>query len=157
MITKQDCLLLLDEIENNGVDTSLALNHLMVNDEVTLSLIKFINDNRQFEANSFYEKIRKSYNDKHSILYKNLVREDMNDSNEVLTTLSSLQLQIFLYMKYVTDKEMFMRHMRVEEISKCITNYSKTFDLIPCLKLLQVIKADLKAFEYMTTPRCFSI
>lgn len=149
MITKQDCLLLLDEIENNGVDTSLALNHLMVNDEVTLSLIKFINDNRQFEANSFYEKIRKSYNDKHSILYKNLVREDMNDSNEVLTTLSSLQLQIFLYMKYVTDKEMFMRHMRVEEISKCITNYSKTFDLIPCLKLLQVIKADLKAFEYI--------
>lgn len=150
MITKQDCLLLLDELEEDGVDTSLALNHLMTNNDVTLSLIKFINDNRQLDANLFYEKIRKSYNNKRSILYKNLVREDLKDANEVLTTLSSLQLQIFLYMKNVKDKEMFMRHMRIEEISGCITTYSKNFDLIPCLKLLQLIKADLKAFEYIS-------
>ena len=44
---------------------------------------------------------------------------------------------------------MFLRHMRFDEISLSLLNYYKTNDIIPCMKCLQAIKADLKAFEYM--------
>lgn len=113
-----------------------------------MTVIKFINSHRPFEANKFYEKIRKSYNDKKSTLYRNIVKENLDDPNDVLTTLASLNLQILLYSKNVDDKQMFLRHMRFEEICAALLNYSKKYDLVPCIKLLQRIKADLKAFQY---------
>ena len=54
MITKTDCLLLLGELAENGIDTSkiypVALNYNGVNPQV----VKFINSHRRFEANKFY-------------------------------------------------------------------------------------------------------
>ena len=85
------------------------------------------------------------------MLYKNIVTCDEVDCTEtVLTTLAALNLQILLYMKDVEDSKMFMAHTRVQEINEVLLNYSKTYDLVPCIKVLQVIKADLKAFEYIT-------
>ena len=114
-------------------------------------VVKFINEHRQFDANAFYEKLRKSYNNKRSMLYKNIVTCDEVDCTEtVLTTLAALNLQILLYMKNVEDAKMFMSHTRFEEINEVLLNYSKTYDLVPCIQVLQVIKADLKAFEYLS-------
>jgi hypothetical protein len=122
----------------------------MSSNSPSLEVIKFINSHRQFEANAFYEKLRKSYNQKKSTLYKNIVTCDEIDcSDNVLTTLSALCLQISLYLKNITNIKMFLQQVRYEEIIMSLLNYSKTFDLIPCIKVLQIIKADLKAFEYI--------
>lgn len=148
MITKNDCLLLLDELSEEGIDVGsmqqLALNYNGVNVQV----VKFINSHRPFEANRFYEKLRKSYNEKHSILYKNIVREDVTDVNEVLTTLASLNLQILLFAKGVKDRDFFLNQVRFKEICKVLEQYSRNYDLVPCIRLLKIIRADLKAFEY---------
>ena len=150
MITKRDCILLLSELAEKGVDTSSMMNRALRAPEIDLSVVKFINEHRQFDANAFYEKLRKSYNNKRSMLYKNIVTCDEVDCTEtVLTTLAALHLQILLYMKDVEDSKMFMSHTRVQEINEVLLNYSKTYDLVPCIKVLQVIKADLKAFEYI--------
>lgn len=150
MITKRDCILLLSELAEKGVDTSSMMNRALRAPEIDLSVVKFINEHRQFDANAFYEKLRKSYNNKRSMLYKNIVTCDEVDCTEtVLTTLAALNLQILLYMKDVEDSKMFMSHTRVQEINEVLLNYSKTYDLVPCIKVLQVIKADLKAFEYI--------
>ena len=150
MITKRDCILLLSELAERGIDTSLMMNKALRAPEIDLDVVKFINEHRQFDANSFYEKLRKSYNNKRSMLYKNIVTCDEVDCTEtVLTTLAALNLQILLYMKDVDDSKMFMSHTRVQEINEVLLNYSKTYDLVPCIKVLQVIKADLKAFEYI--------
>ena len=149
MILKNDCILLLTELENNGIDVKEQLKQIIKSNDVPLPVLKFINDNRQFEANKFYEHIRKSYNQKKSQLYKNIVKEDIKDPFKCLTTLASLQLQILLYANKLDEKQMFLRHMRFEEISKVLLNYGKTQDLIPCQKLLKLVKADLKAFEYI--------
>jgi hypothetical protein len=83
-------------------------------------------------------------------LYKNIVTCDEVDcSDTVLTTLAALNLQILLFMNKVDDTKMFLNHTRFEEINKALLNYSKTFDLVPCIKVLQIVKADLKAFEYI--------
>lgn len=150
MITKRDCILLLSELSSKGVDTKEMLNRAIKSPNVDLTVVKFINEHRQLEANAFYEKLRKSYNNKRSTLYKNIVTCDEVDCTEtVLTTLAALNLQILLYMKNVEDSKMFMSHTRVEEINEVLLNYSKTYDLVPCIKVLQIIKADLKAFEYI--------
>ena len=150
MITRRDCLLLLAELQQKGIDTLAMSQKAMRSTSIDLDVIKFINDNRRFEANSFYEKLRKSYNNKKSMLYKNIVTCDEVDcTSTVLTTLGALNLQILLYLDKVDDTKMLLRHLRYEEITQALLNYSKTFDLVPCIKVLQIIKADLKAFEYI--------
>lgn len=145
MITKQDCLLMLADIDNSN-----DMIRKVASEGPTLEVIEFINNHRPLYISQFYDKIRKSYNDKKSQLYINIVKEK-DDIDTVLTTLSALQLQIFLFSKNIndTDRSAFLRHARIDELSHCIYNYSKNSDLIPCIKLLQLYKADLKAFEYI--------
>lgn len=147
MITRNDCLLLLADLNENGIDTTDVTKRLFYGNEVPIDVIKFINDNRQLDLSAFYEKLRKSYNNKKSNLYKNIVKEDIEEPTELLSTLASLQLQILLFSKKAEDKEMFLRHSRAREISLVLSNYFKTYDLTNCVKLLRLVKADLKALE----------
>ena len=95
MITKNDCYLLLADLQNKGIDTTEPIRQLMMNG-VTMDVIKFINDNRQLDLTQFYENLRKNYNKKKSSLYINIVKE-ITDPNEVLTTLAAMNLQILLF------------------------------------------------------------
>ena len=150
MINRRDCVLLLSELQQKGIDTTLAMQKTLRSNSVDIEVIKFINNHRQFEANAFYEKLRKSYNSKKSMLYKNIVTCDEVDCTDtVLTTLGALTQQILLYLDKVEDTRMFLRHLRFEEITQALLNYAKTFDLVQCIKVLQIVKADLKAFEYI--------
>lgn len=147
MITKNDCLLLLADIEANGVDTQSVVKELIQSGKPTINVVKFINDNRKLDLTNFYEKIRRSYNDKKSSLYINIMKEIEEPSN-ILTTLSSMQLQIMLYYNQkAEDKEMFLKHSRAKEICECIYRYINTNDYIPGMKLLRLIKTDIKALE----------
>lgn len=150
MITKRDCILLLTTMKNEHVNVDAMMQKAITARDVNIDVIRFINNYRPLDANNFYEKLRKSYNNKKSSLYKNIVTCDEHDcTSTVLTTLAALSLQILLYSNDVTDKTMFLSHMRFEEIQEVLLNYARTFDLIPCVQVLQVIKADLKAFEYI--------
>ncbi|MBO7211325.1 MAG: hypothetical protein J6V44_10035 [Methanobrevibacter sp.] len=145
MITKQDVIVLLTDLQEQGIDVSKQLNDAIRNG-VSISTIQFINSNRQLDLYRFYEKIRKSYNQKHSNLYINIVKE-IEDVNKVLITLSALETQILIFAKNVEDREMFLRHSRANEISKVLHNYFTTYDSKPCIKLIQLIKADLKCLQ----------
>lgn len=145
MITKNDVILLLTNLQENGINVSKQLNDTIKNG-VTIQTVQFINSNRQLDLYKFYEKIRKSYNQKHSNLYINIVKE-IDDINKVLITLSALETQILIFSKNVDDREMFLRHSRALEISKVLQNYFTTYDSKPCIKLIQLIKADLKCLE----------
>ena len=147
MITKNDCLLLLAELSQQGVDTKQITLELIRNSNVNLSVVEFINNHRPFDVLQFYEKLRKSYNDKKSKLYKEIVQIDEKEPKDILITLSSLLTQIFIYSSKVKDRELFLRHTRAEEITKVILNYLKTYDLTLCIALLNHVKADLKALE----------
>lgn len=149
MITKNDCLVLLTELNSKGIDTNQAIKDLMRSQDVNIEVIKFINAQRKLEATNFYEKLRKSYNNKKSSLYINIVKEKFDEPKDVLATLASLNLQILLFSKHVEDVPMFLRHMRFEEIQKCFLKYSKDADIIPCQQLLRLFKADLKTLEYV--------
>jgi len=144
MITKQDCMLLLTEIGSAD-----KIKELLSMDTPSVELIKFINDKRELDLTKFYTKIRKSYNDKKSKLYINIVKE-INDSTEVLTTLSALLTQILIFSKGVDDKAMFLRHSRADEIAAVLKNYFTTYDITNCLKLMRIIKADIKVCEYFS-------
>lgn len=147
MITRNDCVLLLTEIQQQtGESMSAFIRQVFSSPDVDINILKFINSKRQLDLTKFYEKLRKSYNNKKSSLYINIVKET-EDPTEVLTTLSSLNLQILLFAKNVEDKSMFFSHARSQEITAVLNNYFKTFDIQPCLKLLRLIKADLKVCE----------
>lgn len=146
MITRSDCVLLLSDLEKTGLDTKQYLSRLFQSRDLDLSVLKFINDNRQLDVTNFYKKLRKSYNQKKSKLYGSIVKETQ-DPDEVLTALSSLLLQIILFSKNVSDKNMFLKHSRADDISTVLNLYFKEYDLTNCLKLISLIKADLKAVE----------
>ena len=78
-ITKQDCLVLLTDLRAHGVDVKEAMKKAALMKEVELEVIELINNERPFEVSQFYEKLRKSYNDKKSSLYKNIVKSDEVD------------------------------------------------------------------------------
>ena len=147
MLTKNDLILLLTEMQEDGKDTSRFISELFQTEGISKNVLKYINDNRHLDVANFYEVLRKSYNNKKSNLYKNLVKEGINEPIEALITLSSLNLQILLYAKKLDDDKMFLKHSRAEEITQVLNNYYRTYDLIPCLKALKVIKSDLKCFE----------
>jgi hypothetical protein len=146
MITKNDCILLLNDVSNRGIPTGDMLRKLMQSPELDMDVLKFINDNRPLEVAKFYEQLRYNYNHKKSKLYINIVK-DIDDVNDVLTTLSALLTQILLYSKKCEDRELFLKHSRAEEIGMVLTRYFKTYDLQTCLQLLRLIKLDLKALE----------
>ena len=72
---------------------------------------------------------------------------EMEDINETLITLSSLHLQILLFSKKVEDRNLFLKHARVQEICQSLNKYYQTFDMSACFKLIRLIKADIIAFE----------
>lgn len=150
MITKNDCLILLADLEKDGINTDDMLAKLTTSVSLPIEVIKFINDNRQLDLSAFYERLRKNYNNKKSNLYKNIVKE-IEEPNEVLTTLSSMLTQVILYSRQLENRQMFLKHARCNEITTVLNNYFKTYDLTNCLRLLRIIKADLKALESIKT------
>lgn len=147
-ISKNDCLVLLTDLEESGVDSSLMIKKLIKLSEPSIEILKFINDHRQLDLASFYEKLRKSYNNKRSTLYINLMKDpDVNNINKILATLNSYALQATLFSDSVENKQIFFRFARLQEVYQCLYYYTKTYDLTNCLKLLSLIRADIKALE----------
>lgn len=148
-LKKTDLLLLLTELQDSGTDVNNQINLLMKSPTVPLEVIKFINDNREMEITRFYEHIRKSYNDKKSKLYINIVKE-IDDPQEVLTTLSSLLNQILLWNKRVENKQLFLDNSRAKEITLVLNNYFRNYDITQALTLIRLIKSDIKCLESVT-------
>ena len=73
----------------------------------------------------------------------------LKDPNLALTTLSGLLNQILQFK--CEDKVMFLKHARFDEILEVLAIYSKTFNINPILKLLHLIKCDIKTMEYLQT------
>lgn len=146
MFTKRDCVLLLTELQENGLNVKEQLNKVLRSDTVPLDVLKYINDNRELELTNFYRKIRKSYNDKKSKLYINIMK-GVEEPKTVLTTLSGMLTQILLHSEKLENKNMFLKHARADEISYVLYNYVKSYDISKCLSLLTLIRSDIKAIE----------
>lgn len=147
MLKKTDILMLLTELQENGEDVSGYIKTLYKGMNIPLDTIKFINDHRQIDVAQFYEKIRSNYNHKKSDLYINIVKEDLDDLDEILTTLAAYNLQVLLFGRKVDNKELFYKASRVEEVTRVLNNYYKTYDIDKCRLVLSLIKADIKLFE----------
>lgn len=151
MIDKYSCLILLNDIKEKGINVDKQIKLLTMSNQIPLEVLKFINDSEPIELCKFYEKLRKSYNNKKSTLYKNLMKDDFsaspNDIQEIPIILSSYALQLVIFSKTVENKTLFFKFGRLEEVYRCLLNYSTTYDLSLSIKLLQLIKADIKVLE----------
>lgn len=153
MITKNDCLTILVSLEDHGINIDQQMKKLLVSKEIPLEVLKFISDNRGIEIANFYEMLRKKHNQKKSPLYHNIVK-DIADPEEIIITLSCLLVQITLYSKKLTtNKEIFQRAVRAEEITRVLNNYYATGMLDNCLTLLKLIKADVLVLEHISGRR----
>lgn len=148
MITNNDCILLLSDLESKGnQEAGNLIIKIAGKGSVDLDVLKFINNNKPLEVIEFYEHIRKNYNKKKSNIYINIVK-DVEQPYEVLTTLSALLTQILLYSKKLDENQtLFLKHSRAEEISKVLAYYFKTYDITKAIQLLKLIKLDLLALE----------
>ena len=153
MITKNDCLTLLVALEDKGINIDQPMKKLITAKEIPVEVLKFILDNRGVEVASFYEMLRKKHNQKKSPLYHNIVKE-ITDIEEILTTLACLLVQVTLYSnKLTSNKEIFLREVRAEEITRVLNNYYSTGDLSQCLALIKLLKTDLVVLEHISGRR----
>lgn len=149
MLQVNDLVLILTDMQETGDEGAKEqLMKAIRSPLVSSETLKYINDRRPLDVTRFYERVRKNYNDKRSNLYKNIVR-DVEDPNEAISTLSAFLLNLFLYSKHVeeSNKALFFKHVRAEEVSRVLNKYYKDYDVTSALKLLRLIKADVKAFE----------
>ena len=153
MITKNDCLSILISLEDKGVNIDQQMKKLITSKEIPIDTLKFILENRGIEVANFYEMLRKKYNQKKSPLYHNIVK-DITDPEDVVTTLACLLVQITLYSKKLTtNKELFQREVRAEEISRVLNNYYATGMLDSCIALIKLLRADLLVLEHISGRR----
>lgn len=153
MITKNDCLTLLVALEDKGININKPMRKLITAKEIPIEVLKFILDNRGIEVANFYEMLRKKHNEKKSPLYHNIVK-DIEDTDEVITTLACLLVQITLYSRKLTsNKEIFQREVRAEEITRVLNNYYSTGEFNQCLALIKLLKADLLVLEHISGRR----
>ena len=146
MVSYNDCLALLLDLKTKGINTNEQIKDLVTKGSVTLEALKFINDNRELDLSKFYEKLRKSYNNKKSNLYINIMKT-LDEPTQVITTLNSYALQVTLFSKQLEDKDIFFKCARLEDVYRCLLNYTRSYDLIPCIKILNLIKTDIKTLE----------
>jgi len=154
MISKSDIILLLTELQQDGVDVTKEISTLYKTENIPLDTLKKINNSKPLSVIKFYDKIRQSYNKKHSKMYINIMRSDenaMQDAKTILTTLSGLLNQILQF--DCDDRPMFLKHVRADEITKALEIYFKTFNIEPAFKLLKLIKADVYVMELISGHR----
>lgn len=154
MITKNDCLTLLVSLEDHGVNIDKPMRKLVTNREIPIEVLKFILENRGIEVANFYEMLRRKHNQKKSPLYHNIVKE-ITDTDDIITTLACLLVQITLYSKKLstTNKEIFQREIRAEEITRVLNDYYSTGNFDQCLALVKLLKADLLVLEHISGRR----
>lgn len=149
MLQKTDLILLLTNIqeEHPEVDVKEYVDMAIRTPGINLEVLKFINGIRPLEVQAFYEKLRKSYNDKRSNLYINIMKSDETEIKDVMVIMTSLLNQIMIFANKTEEKQIFLKHARADEITKAILIYLTQYDIAPSVKLLQLIKADLKTLK----------
>lgn len=152
MLNKSDCMSILIKLEDKGVDINAQMKKLILAKDIPIDVLKFIAEKQGLEAVNFYEMLRKSYNNKKSKLYKNIL-DDIN-IDDVCVILSSLLLQIALYSSKLTDtKDSFLQEIRANEISEALADFYKSDNVEKCLAVLNAIKTDLLVLEYLNGRR----
>jgi hypothetical protein len=153
MITKNDCLTILVSLEDRGINIDQQMKRLLTAKEIPMDVLKFILANRGIEVANFYEMLRKKHNQNKSPLYHNIVK-DVTDPEELITTLACLLVQITLYSrKLSSNKDIFQREVRAEEISRVLNSYYATGALEGCLALIKLLKSDLLVLEHISGRR----
>ena len=59
MLTKNDLVLLLADIEESGKNVDTYIAKILKSEVIPYDVLKYINDNRQFDVSVFYEVLRK--------------------------------------------------------------------------------------------------
>ena len=152
MLNKSDCMSILIKLEDKGVDINAQMKKLILAKDIPIDVLKFIAEKQGLEAVNFYEMLRKSYNNKKSKLYKNIL--DDIKLEDVCVILSSLLLQIALYSSKLTDtKNSFLQEIRANEISEALADFYKSDNVEKCLAVLNAVKTDLLVLEYLNGRR----
>lgn len=152
MLNKSDCMSILVKLEDQGIDINAQMKKLILAKDIPIDVLKFIAEKQGLEAVKFYEMLRKSYNNKKSKLYKNIL--DDVSIEDICVILSSLLLQIALYSSKLTDtKNSFLQEIRANEISEALADFYKSDNVEKCLAVLNAVKTDLLVLEYLNGRR----
>ena len=82
-----------------------------------------------------------------------VVNELLEDTKEIVVTLSCLLTQILLYGSKLDNPTAFYKEARASEISGVLNTYFETGNLERCLTMLKVVKSDLLVMEYIAGRR----
>lgn len=159
MLTKDDCLSLLVNMEQTGIDVNKQIKQLISSTAPSIDILEFIVQNNGIEATNFYNILRIKHNKNNSKLYTNLVSESLTDPLEIVTTLTSLLTQIMLHCKNLveTKQDRFLTEVRAKEITDALGVFFTAKDATLCLELYKLIHTDLLVLEGLAGKRKMAV
>lgn len=144
---------MLVSMEDAGINIDAEMKKLITSKDIPTDVLKFIIQHKGIEVANFYEMLRKKHNKKKSPLYTNILKA-CDDPEEVVVTLACLLVQITLYSKNLqTNREIFQREARAEEITRVLNEYYSSGTLDSCVALLRLLKTDLLVLEHISGRR----
>lgn len=144
MLTNQDLIYFLTKWNTKEAD--VIIRKLLTSSSFKGEAISYLNSLRSIDIVNFYEHLRKSYNEKHSSLYINLMREELSLDEQIIT-LASYILQANIYLKKSINKPLFIRESSLLDASRALELYYSQEDFLWVSKQLSKIKEDIKLYE----------
>lgn len=156
MITKNECISMLMNLEKAGIKVDDQIRKVLTSKTIPLETLQFISTNQGLEAVKFYEMIRRNHNQKKSKLYTSILSGSRSEE-DLVTTLTSFLQQIALYSRKLKDTEkiLFLKEIRAEEVSRVLHQYFKDGNYETCNSLINAIKCDLLVLEGVSGRREF--
>lgn len=142
----EDLLYLLSRAHTQTADA--LLNSLMTTRSYTTkaAAIRYLASIQSLDIANFFEHLRSSCNKGKSRLYINLMKEE-NNPDDLIITLSSYILQANIYLKKSVNKRLFTEEAQLAEATEALNSYYKTRDLQLILNEVSKIKANIKLWE----------
>lgn len=144
MLTSQDLIYFLTKCNTKEAD--VIIRKLLTSSAFKGEAISYLNSTRSIDIVNFYEHLRKSYNEKRSSLYINLMKEDLPLEDQVIT-LASYILQANIYLKKAINRPLFIRESEVNNSALALQKYYSQEDLLEVRNQLNKIKEDIKLYE----------
>lgn len=145
MITKQEAYQKLFMIKNRGVDVISVLKELTMLDEPSKNILEFIMTYDKIDQAEFYQSLRGKNNSKHSRLYSQLLKEDIDDYN-LSKSISSLVTQVIIFSESMSDQDKFKfySNMKIKECIEALNDYLTNMNPVKLREIKFNIVKDIK-------------
>lgn len=143
MLSKLECYQRLSELKSKGINVTEQVIKLNSSNEISNSVIDFIESHNQTEADKFFEHLREMHNKKNHKLYSNILNENLDEVGK-LKCLSSYMTTACISLESMDSPERCLelrKSIGLEKVSEALYKYYNGIDFNAINEALEYIRS----------------